>query len=122
MHIRNEILIAEDDEKTRSRLTRYLIKEFKVSISTASNRTEALEAIEKSRDNLLLVITDMRMPDVDDGDIVASRAIEEGIPVIITTGTPEDVPREIKGKCLEVLSKPIALIGLTELIGGLSDV
>lgn len=114
-----QILIADDDEKTRIRLAKYLTKEFQVSISTAANRAEALEKIEKNRADLFLVITDMRMPDVNDGNAVANRAIKEGIPVIVITGTPKDVQEEIRGKCIEVLHKPSDLEKIIELIESL---
>ena len=106
---KNRILIAEDDERTKHALGRALVMEFNAKICGASTRAEALRAIETSRGEICVIITDINMPSSEDGNAVVRRAIEENIPVIVTTAVPELVRREVRGNCLGILCKPIDL-------------
>ena len=116
MNQKNEALIAEDHLPTLERLQKCLLKELDIQVSSASDRTEALRVIAEKRSELFLVITDIRMPSATDGNTIAQRAIEEGIPVIIITALPESIYEEVREKCVTVFKKPIDLMTLLDTV------
>lgn len=109
------ILIAEDDDEQRKSLVELIREKNDIEILEARNLTDALAIIEKTRDHLVLVITDMCMPNHGDGNKVAAKALEYGITVIILTGIPENVDKSIKEKCTILTKSDLKAIG--QLIG-----
>ena len=66
-----ELLIVDDEDNTREALKRYLGRRF--SVTAAADGGEAIEALKKR--NFDLVLTDLRMPEVDGmGVLDAARA------------------------------------------------
>src|SRR3989338_6161127 len=106
--MKDHILYAEDDVGLREAIMDSLqdeLGDLNLTFLTASNRQEALAAIEQNAETLAMVLTDMRMPHRDDGNHVAAKAIERGIPVAILSGTIDDVRNEIKTSALGIFSK-----------------
>jgi len=82
-----------------------------VEVITASDGATALEMMRAMKDEILLVVTDMRMPVENgpeiNGDQVAASARELDIPVVIISGTVEqDVTAGIRALTRAVFQKP----------------
>lgn len=101
----NKILIAEDEknwqENVEAALRQYCGD---VELTVASTRKEALATIENI-DGIKVVVTDLRMPDVGDGEAVAIAAQQKGIQVIVLSGTLNDLSEAVRGNCLAVFKK-----------------
>lgn len=92
-----------------------------VEVITASDGATALDMMNAMKDEILVVVTDMRMP-VDgkprvDGDEVAREANRLGISVVITTGTVDDVTADIGALTAAVFSKPFRKKELIQIAG-----
>ncbi len=111
------ILIAEDDETSRSLLT---IKLQKISHRILLART-GTEAVKICRDNqdLDLIMMDIRMPDLNGNE--ATRQIREfnkNVIIIAQTayGFPDDKDRAFEARCNDFITKPINHSALDKLI------
>lgn len=84
--MRQQILIVEDDEINRGILTAILSDEY--TVLEAENGQQALDILEKNKENIALILLDIIMP-VMDGytflDIVKKDSVLSLIPVIVTT-------------------------------------
>lgn len=100
---RGLILLADDDEMVRETFRGFLEERWETLV--AATRTEAITAIGSNIGGLGCVVTDLKMPEVKDGEGVAKIAIEHAIPVIVLTANPEDVSQDIAFKCSAVLNK-----------------
>ena len=110
-HVRNDgraqVLVVDDDAKTRDVLRRTLQKAG-WKVAEAANGCEALEALERSKPALLLL--DLLMPEMDGFEVLERLQGDEtwrDVPVIIVTAkdlTREDVDR-LNGRVVKVLQK-----------------
>lgn len=101
----NKILVAEDDQGLRDTLVAWLERRCEgVEILIATNREDALALIEGS-DNIAVATTDLRMPDVGDGEAVAEAALQKGIKVIVYSGTLTDLSDSVRGRCIALFDK-----------------
>jgi signal transduction histidine kinase/DNA-binding response OmpR family regulator len=110
-HLRGEgraqVLVVDDDPKTRDLLRRTLRKAG-WSVAEAANGCEALKSLERARPALILL--DLLMPGMDGFEVLERLQADEmwrEVPVIIVTAkdlTREDVDR-INGRVVNVLQK-----------------
>jgi CheY-like chemotaxis protein len=110
-HLRGEgraqVLVVDDDPKTRDLLRRTLRKAG-WSVAEAANGCEALKSLERARPALILL--DLLMPGMDGFEVLERLQADEmwrEVPVIIVTAkdlTREDVDR-INGRVVKVLQK-----------------
>lgn len=100
-----KILVAEDEKKWRDIIT-WALEAYcpNVELIVASTREEALKALEET-DSIKIVITDLRMPNDGDGEAVARAAQEKNIPVIVLSGSLDDLSESVKDKCLALIKK-----------------
>jgi DNA-binding response OmpR family regulator len=86
-----KILIVEDDRATRKALQE-LFESEEFAVVTATNGVEGLAAFRTSRPNF--VILDLKMPQMGGQNVCRTiRAESEEIPIIILTGSPDEVSR-----------------------------
>jgi two-component system, NtrC family, response regulator AtoC len=104
---RAKILIVDDDRHARDLLTRLL--QSLGEVFTASNVAEAKGHIETDR-NFSLVLTDMAMPDPQNGLEVlqCSKEVQPGTPVVVVTayGNIEGALDTIQQGAFDYLAKP----------------
>jgi signal transduction histidine kinase/DNA-binding response OmpR family regulator len=104
---RAQVLVVDDDPKTRDMLRRTLQKAG-WTVVEAANGCEALEALERAKPALVLL--DLLMPDMDGFEVLErlnGDAMWREVPVIIVTAkdlTPDDVDR-LNGRVAKVLQK-----------------
>jgi CheY-like chemotaxis protein len=98
------ILVVEDEPLVRYAMTDNL-EEVGFTVHEAANGDEAIKIID-AEPRLDALLTDIRMPGVADGWVVAehARRRREDIPVIYMTGFSPDRGREVPGSIL--LQKP----------------
>jgi signal transduction histidine kinase/CheY-like chemotaxis protein len=110
-HVRNEgraqVLVVDDDPKSRDMLRRTLAKAG-WTVAEAANGCEALQALERAKPALVLL--DLLMPGMDGFEVLERLQDDEAwreVPVIIVTAkdlTREDVDR-LNGRVVKVLQK-----------------
>jgi CheY-like chemotaxis protein len=104
---RAQVLVVDDDPKTRDMLRRTLQKAG-WTVAEAANGCEAIEALERARPALVLL--DLLMPGMDGFEVLErlnGDATWREVPVIIVTAkdlTPDDVDR-LNGRVAKVLQK-----------------
>ena len=104
---RAQVLVVDDDPKTRDMLRRTLQKAG-WTVAEAANGCEALEALERAKPALVLL--DLLMPGMDGFEVLErlnGDATWREVPVIIVTAkdlTPDDVDR-LNGRVAKVLQK-----------------
>ncbi len=116
--MRNETLLIVDDEQAQlNTLAGYLRKQgYKCSV--AANGTEAVDIVRTSAVDL--VITDMRMPDMDGLGVLRNiRSLNPEITVIVMTafGSVEDAVTAMKEGAEDYLQKPLNLDEVDLIIG-----
>jgi CheY-like chemotaxis protein len=105
-----KILLVDDEPAVRFALSEALTDRRRgMQVITAADGREAIAALEKQP--IHLVVTDLRMPDVDGFELLAHlRRHHPGLPVILMTGlgTAETAARLAQGSggALECLAKP----------------
>ena len=104
---RAQVLVVDDDPKTRDMLRRTLQKAG-CTVAEAANGSEAIEALERAKPALILL--DLLMPGMDGFEVLERLHGDEAwreVPVIIVTAkdlTREDVER-LNGRVVKVLQK-----------------
>jgi PAS domain S-box-containing protein len=104
---RAQVLVVDDDPKTRDMLRRTLQKAG-CTVAEAGNGSEAIEALERAKPALILL--DLMMPGMDGFEVLERLHGDEAwreVPVIIVTAkdlTREDVDR-LNGRVVKVLQK-----------------
>ena len=104
---RAQVLVVDDDPKTRDMLRRTLQKAG-CTVAEAANGSEAIEALERATPGLVLL--DLMMPGMDGFEVLERLQGEETwreVPVIIVTAkdlTREDVER-LNGRVVKMLQK-----------------
>jgi PAS domain S-box-containing protein len=104
---RTQVLVVDDDPKTRDMLRRTLQKAG-CTVAEAANGSEAIEALERATPGLVLL--DLMMPGMDGFEVLERLQGEETwreVPVIIVTAkdlSREDVER-LNGRVVKVLQK-----------------
>jgi CheY-like chemotaxis protein len=104
---RPQVLVVDDDPKTREMLRRTLQKAG-CTVAEAANGSEAIEALERAKPALILL--DLMMPGMDGFEVLERLHGEDTwreVPVIIVTAkdlTREDVDR-LNGRVVKVLQK-----------------
>ena len=102
------LLVIDDEAAVREVLCEFL-SVLGYDVEAAQDGAEGLARL--ARERFDLVVTDLRMPQVDGWEVLESaRAIVPGMPVIILTGTGTDEDRErARAHGVRLLSKPLTL-------------
>ena len=102
------VLIAEDDADMRD-LVHEVLEEAGYSVVVSSEGRAALMSIEREREQIDLVITDVRMPGIEGGQLLAKvREHRPEAPVIVITafGSVEQAVEMVKSGAYQYLTKP----------------
>jgi DNA-binding NtrC family response regulator len=99
------VLIVEDDDQVRALVTT-ILKRLDFEIVQATNAWQALAALQKPVD---LVILDVRMPyDITGGDLIATlKDLGSEVPVIVFSGWTKDLDDELPSFVKAVVDKPV---------------
>ena len=109
----NNILVIEDDEYI-SKILRLVLSDLDYQVDSVHNGKEGMKLFNTTR-KFDLVITDIRMPDMD-GNAVAKHirgSDKSGIPIGAITGYADEADRE----CFDfILVKPFSLEALVRVV------
>jgi signal transduction histidine kinase len=110
------IIIVEDDEHVRSIMTSTL-RSRGYQVVPAANGTEALAALDDSRDSVRLVIFDVDLPNGEGlAMLQQARRRRSDLPFVVVTGGLEGDPAGQLAKQDCLLRKPFQMSGLTETV------
>ncbi len=106
--MKRRILIADDNEQFRQQMQKLLESDPRLTVDTASNGLEALQAI--CDQSYSIVITDLKMPQLDGMELIAE--VEKrrlGVTVIVTTGhgSVDDAVQAMRMGAYDFITKPI---------------
>jgi two-component system cell cycle sensor histidine kinase/response regulator CckA len=103
-----ELILVVDDEPAILNITRQTLEEFGYAVLTAEDGAHAI-AVYASTDRVALVLTDIMMPVMDGGALIAAlRRISPGLPIIAASGhtEPEQLERITSAGQIRFLAKP----------------
>lgn len=103
----NDVLIVDDSPTMRTLISFSLALFENMSYREASNGIEALEAIARSKPDLMVV--DINMPEMNGIELISAvRADDKITPIVVVTtqGSDEDVRRGLQAGATEYLIKP----------------
>lgn len=112
------VLIVEDDKNMLgSYEANFRFRLEYHPILTAGSKNEALEHIGRRSPKIGVAVCDVRIPSAADGIDVIRALQNEGINVIVLSGTTEDLPSEVRAGCAEVMLKQnLSQTGISPLI------
>ncbi len=106
--VRKQVLIVEDNDVARKQLQQLLQGDGQLQVDTASNGRQALRKLEEK--HYSIVVTDLRMPEVDGLELI-KEVQRRSLPVtiIVTTGhgSIDDAVTAIRSGAYDFLTKPI---------------
>jgi two-component system cell cycle response regulator CpdR len=106
-----EVLLAEDDKSLRLVMAEVL-KEAGLKVAHAANGAEAYSVLKKYPQAMTLLITDIRMPEMDGYELAeAAIALNPDIKMLMLTGYPEMriPPPALQAREIRTLMKPVEL-------------
>ena len=108
--MKNNHLLVVDDAPENLRVIAHVLKGKDLKISFARNGEEALEKIDGSRPDLVLL--DINMPGIDGYEVCATLKKDpatEHIPVIVVTSKdrPEDIVKGFEAGAVDYLTRPV---------------
>lgn len=116
---RKQILVVDDDQLMGIMVGEMLrCGDFKPTVFYQS--VLAAEALKRERFSVL--VTDLRMPEMNGLELIKqATAFDQGIGVVLMTGTPRDIKGEIEafrksGVCIEFLPKPFDIDTLLSMV------
>jgi PAS domain S-box-containing protein len=104
------ILVAEDDDGTRSTVAR-ILQRLGYAVLLAPDGMQALRLAEMNAGRIDLLLTDVMMPGLSGPQLAARlRAISPQVPVVFMSGYPEDALAEVEGLRVETdfVAKPFS--------------
>jgi CheY-like chemotaxis protein len=120
MSEKQKILYVEDEELVRT--LGVMVLSTRGEVIEASDGIQALEVLEGVQmGEVGVIVTDLRMPRMDGVELIKRLKENErwkDVPIIVTTGTPEDLERSgLEGLGLVVLAKPYSPLELVRVVG-----
>lgn len=112
----SSILVVDDEIDLTSTYER-LLSRIGYRVIPAGTRQQALDHLQSER--LVLVVSDLRLPDGDGLDVVkAARAMAPAPPVIVATGFASETSRQkaLQAGAAAYLSKPFAVTDFLDLV------
>jgi DNA-binding NtrC family response regulator len=116
--MRERALIAEDNDDMRD-LLQEVLEDAGYETLVAANGRQALAHIEKENELIDLLITDVRMPEMTGGELLAkARELRSEAPVIVITafGSVEQAVEMVKAGAYQYLTKPFENRDLLRLV------
>lgn len=82
-----ELVLVVDDESAIRNITRQMLERFGYRVVTAAEGGEAVEVYARHREEVALVLTDMRMPGVDGATLIRQlRKVDPALPIVGASG------------------------------------
>jgi signal transduction histidine kinase len=109
------ILLVEDEPEVR-RIARRMLERRGYEVVEAANGAEALRVLERRREPIALVLTDLVMPEMGGRELAAQlRHVSPSSRVLFMTGYSEDamVRKQLEASAAMLLEKPFTLESLT---------
>lgn len=109
--LRNRVVIVDDEVEVCATLTRIVKHENLLPDAYADSRA-ALESLQEHHDDVVLVIIDIRMPDLSGLEFMRQAASDfPGTPFIVTSGdgTKKDIIQALKQGALDFFEKPFSV-------------
>ncbi|MGE0313364.1 MAG: response regulator [Lautropia sp.] len=106
--MRTTILVAEDD-RLGALLARQVLGDAGWSVDVAVDGDEAIERLRAAPERYALALLDLVMPGADITEVIdAAQRLRPALPVVLTSGYPEDFVRErLRGRTIDgFVSKP----------------
>lgn len=114
-----KLLIVEDDESVRTLAARALERDGH-SVAIACDGAQGLELIKAARGGYDLVVSDIRMPEMDGIEMAtAAAALFPSMKIMLMTGYADQRERaeELNGIILDVMQKPFTLAEIRGRVG-----
>ena len=106
-----KLLIVEDDESVRTLAARALERDGH-NVTIATDGAQGLDMIRQARGGYDLVVSDIRMPEMDGIEMaIAAAALFPAMKIMLMTGYADQRERaeELNGIILDVVQKPFTL-------------
>ena len=87
-----QLLLVDDDQKTRNLLKAYLEKQ-QFDVRVAHDGASFMTEFERYRDELALVILDVMLPDTDGFTLCKTVRSQSAVPIIMLTASADDTDR-----------------------------
>lgn len=112
------ILVVDDDPMVRSFLKEYL-GDLGLSVVVAENGRQAMDIFHRLRASIRLLITDLRMPEMDGASLIRHiRQLDGKLPIAAITGFADDaMVQEICQHVTVLIRKPMSESELASLAG-----
>jgi DNA-binding response OmpR family regulator len=114
-----KLLIVEDDESVRTLAARALERDGH-TVTVATDGAQGLDKIRQARGGYDLVVSDIRMPEVDGIEMATAAAREfPTMKIMLMTGYADQRERaeELNGIILDVMQKPFTLAEIRARVG-----
>lgn len=114
-----KLLIVEDDESVRTLAARAL-ERAGYNIDIAADGAQGLESIRAANGNYDLIVSDIRMPEMDGIEMAkAAAAAFPALKIMLVTGYADQRERadELNGIILDVVQKPFSLAEIRDRVG-----
>jgi signal transduction histidine kinase/ActR/RegA family two-component response regulator len=106
---KQELILVVDDEPAIRATLRHLLERHHYAVLTAAHGLEALEALQRERENVRLILTDVMMPVMGGIPLIrAAQALVPTVKIVATTGLDDQGRRAELGALgvAEILMKP----------------
>ena len=114
----NTVLLVDDEEAVRS-VTRSMLMRLGYEVVTANDGIEAVEAFRLNREQIVLVLLDLKMPRRGGEEVFTQlRDLQQDIRVILCSGYAEqDATQAFSGRDLNgFLQKPYSFVQLQDIV------
>ncbi|RWB68266.1 MAG: response regulator [Mesorhizobium sp.] len=114
-----KLLIVEDDESVRTLAARALERDGH-DVTVATDGSQGLDTIRQARGGYDLVVSDIRMPEMDGIEMATAAAREfPTLRIMLMTGYADQRERaeELNGIILDVVQKPFTLAEIRARVG-----
>ncbi|TPI36558.1 response regulator [Mesorhizobium sp. B3-1-9] len=114
-----KLLIVEDDESVRTLAARALERDGH-NVTIATDGAQGLDMIRRARGGYDLVVSDIRMPEMDGIEMATAAAREfPTMRIVLMTGYADQRERaeELNGIILDVVQKPFTLAEIRARVG-----
>ena len=114
-----KLLIVEDDESVRTLAARALERDGH-NVTVATDGAQGLDMIRQARGGYDLVVSDIRMPEMDGLEMATAAAREfPSMRIMLMTGYADQRERaeELNGIILDVVQKPFTLAEIRTRVG-----
>ena len=113
------LVLVSDDEPSLRDLLSHVLEEEGYSVVSAANGQEALETFRKYSDEIVLIIQDLKLPDLDGARLLARYTTEApGIPVIVITAfsTSNNAVEAMRLGAYDYIKKPFEVDAIRQVV------